>query len=75
MCYRLECSRTCDRYKMQTCQYKLNRKQFKYKLRIKQYTCMDCGRKMVHAWYGGRETMICTHCNHPLQELQKAYVS
>ncbi|SNR95733.1 hypothetical protein SAMN05446037_100283 [Anaerovirgula multivorans] len=73
MCYRMECVKQCDVYKKQTCQYKLNKKQLEYKMRIKRYTCMDCGEKMIKARYGGIETMICTHCNHILQEVQREY--
>lgn len=75
MCYRLECVKECDVTTKKNCLYRLNKKQYEHKIKIRRYTCMDCGQKMVHAWYRGRETMICTHCNHILQELQKAYMS
>jgi formylmethanofuran dehydrogenase subunit E len=75
MCYRVECGKSCDVFKKQTCQYRLNKRQFRYKLKIQHYTCMDCGEQMVEAKYRGTETMLCTNCNHVLQELQRSYVS
>ena len=74
MCYRLECIKECDKFKRQTCQHRLNRKQLRHKLNIGRYTCMDCGRKMVRARYRGIETMVCTKCNHILQQVQRVYV-
>ena len=72
-CYR-NCKEECNKYKLATCVYYMSKKEYKFKLAIRNSTVCHCGEIMVMARFRGETFKLCTSCNSEAMRIRRLLV-